>query len=104
MDSRVQADLRRLVKTRAEQEALTAAGKPAPKLEATSLGQTIAASASGQGIASPLTEPDYATRTHHAAVSFSSSDGLFVINLNRVNTVDMVDAAGREIQFIYDAP
>lgn len=48
--------------------------------------------AKGSGIASPLVETDYADRTFHAAAQYSSTDGIFVIELLPVKTIDFKDA------------
>lgn len=53
------------------------------------------------GIASPLTEEDFAAREFHAA-GWMSTDGLF--KLPAIKKVVMKDAVGSEIVFVYAAP
>jgi hypothetical protein len=58
----------------------------------------------GGGISSPLTEPDAGTRTYHAAYSLTSSDGLLVFEVEPLATMDMTDADGGAVQFIFADP
>lgn len=44
------------------------------------------------GIASPLVETLYADRTFHAATSFASTDGIFIVELKPVKTIAFKDA------------
>lgn len=60
---------------------------------------------SGAGISSPLTEPDYTTRTYHASVGeLVSSDGLIIVELQGLNTIDFKDARNRDVQIVLDDP
>lgn len=65
---------------------------------------TAKAAATGGGIASPLTETDYAAREFHLAQSLASSDGLFVWEFAAVKKVVMTDANGAEVVQIFAAP
>ena len=62
------------------------------------------ASSGTAGIASPLTEPDYEDRTYHSVQSYTSVDGIWVIELYPVHEIIMQDDNGAEAKFIYDAP
>jgi hypothetical protein len=46
----------------------------------------------GSGIASPLVETAYSERTFHAATQYASTDGIFVIELLPVKTINFKDA------------
>jgi hypothetical protein len=57
------------------------------------------------GIASPLTEPDYASRTwHEDAYSVTSSDGTLSIVWDLPATIDLLDANDEDVQLILDSP
>lgn len=57
------------------------------------------------GIASPLTEPDFSTRTYYATVGeLTSTDGLIVVELQGLHTIDLEDFYGKEVQFVLDDP
>lgn len=49
------------------------------------------------GIASPLTEPDYTSRTWHTAREVTTTDGIFTFIVEDIDTVDMLDANGAEV-------
>lgn len=50
--------------------------------------------ATGGGIASPLTEPDYLARTWHATRVLTSADGIFTIEYSAPSLLKLVDANG----------
>lgn len=57
------------------------------------------------GIASPLTEEDYQTRTYHTAEStLASSSGLFVIRVKRLKHIELVDANDQPVALDLAAP
>lgn len=57
------------------------------------------------GIASPLTEPDYGTRTwHDDALTTTSTDGTLTILWDLPATIDLTDANSEPVQIILDAP
>lgn len=59
----------------------------------------------GGGVASPFTETDAADRTYHTtARPIASTDGVFTIEVRDIQTLDMVDANGNDIQFIFAQP
>lgn len=104
MDRDTQENLQRLTTTRAEPGALSAAPTPKPRLKAVGIGRPTANATSAAGIASPLTEPDYTTRTWHTAQTLTSTDGIWAIQVQHVATIDMVDDNGLAVQFSYDGP
>lgn len=59
---------------------------------------------SGTGIASPLTEPDYATRTFHAAVTLTTTDGVFTLEIEPLATIDLLDRNSNPVRIEYAAP
>ena len=64
---------------------------------------TLGAGGSG-AIASPLTEPDSGTRTHHPPVTITSTDGLFVLEIEPLKDIDLKDAKDQDVRITYDAP
>lgn len=59
----------------------------------------------GAGISSPLTEDDYTTRTYYGTVGeLTSSDGIIVVELQALHTIDLTDSRGREVNFVLDDP
>ena len=56
------------------------------------------------GIASPLTEPDYAAREYHAEVVLTSSDGVFTIAVQPLAAVELTDANAAPVRIEYAAP
>jgi hypothetical protein len=57
-------------------------------------------STGGGGIASPLTETAYADRTFFTAATIQSSDGIFTLNVSRLNTINFTDANGSPVKFV----
>ena len=55
------------------------------------------AAAGAAGIASPLTEPDYTTRTWHTAREVTTTDGIFTFVIEDIASLDMVDANGADV-------
>ena len=62
----------------------------------------VAAKAAGGGIASPLIETSYASRTYHVGVMVTSSDGLFTFQA--LKTINFVDANSNAVQLQFAAP
>ena len=62
------------------------------------------ATATGGGIASPLTETSYAAREYHVTRYEVSSDGLYVREVKPIKKVVMTDANAAEVQMIYAEP
>ena len=58
----------------------------------------------GNGIATPLNEPDYSKREFHPAVNLPSSDGVFIFEIEPLAALEMVDAASRPLRVQYAAP
>lgn len=104
MDADLQENLRRITASRPEPGALSAPPTPTPKLKAVGIGRPTANASGTAGIASPLTEPDYTTRTWHTAQTLTSTDGIWAIQVQHVATIDMVDDNGLAVQFSYDGP
>ena len=98
MDSRTVAAIQRLAKQRATPEALKPAKAPTQILASSSIGRNPAASSGNGGIEGPLTETG---RTYHT-VKAVSSDGLFTWAVPE--TISMLDAAGRPVDFIFLEP
>lgn len=49
------------------------------------------------GIASPLSESAYADRVFYPTTTLLSSDGVFVFEIKRLQTLKMNDATGKEV-------
>ena len=62
------------------------------------------ASSTGGGIASPLTETDYALREFHAARYFTTVDGIFVWQIDPPKKFVMEDANGAPVEQIFAEP
>lgn len=60
--------------------------------------------ATGGGIASPLTETAYASRTWHAVKTIVSSDGLLHLRVKPIKAVTFTDANGATVVMDYKAP
>ena len=58
----------------------------------------------GSGIASPLTEPDYAARQYHPDLILTSSDGVFTIEVQPLAVLVLRDALGLPVRIQYAAP
>ena len=63
-----------------------------------------AASGSGGGIASPLVETAYASRTWHAERTVTSPDGLFSLRVKYIASINFLDANNNPVQIQYKAP
>lgn len=59
---------------------------------------------SGGGIASPLTETAYSSRTWHAVKTITSSDGLLHLRVKPIKAVTFTDANGATVVMDYKAP
>lgn len=107
---RLQKDVRALVgkdappKTLAPRDAATplpaAVGSAKPRLA----GSGASTQTGTAGIASPLTEPDYGTRTWHTGVTITSTDGIWAQVFEDVATLDLLDANDQPVQIILDSP
>ncbi|MGE0126422.1 MAG: hypothetical protein AB7U25_26125 [Vicinamibacterales bacterium] len=60
--------------------------------------------AGGGGIASPLTEIDYADRQWHPEIAVASSDGVFVLMIEPIKQVTFRDAQGKTAAVIFEPP
>ena len=58
----------------------------------------------GAGIASPLTEPDYAAREYHATVTLPTTDGVFTIEIEPLAAIELTDANSAPVRIEYAAP
>ena len=58
----------------------------------------------GGGIASPLEEPSYAAREFHPSRYLTSSDGLFVWQMDPPKKIVMADANGAEVIQLFAVP
>jgi hypothetical protein len=59
----------------------------------------IAGAAAGGGIASPLTETDYADRTWHAERTITSTDGVWALKINPLKSIKFKDALDADVVF-----
>lgn len=62
------------------------------------------ATGTGGGIASPLTEANYAAREYHPTRYEVSSDGLYVREVKPIKKVVLTDANAAEVQMIFAEP
>ncbi len=62
------------------------------------------ANKSSSGIASPLVETAYATRTWHAERTITSPDGLFALRVKYIEKINFLDANNNPVQIQYKAP
>lgn len=60
--------------------------------------------AGGGGIASPLTEIDYADRQWHPEIAVASSDGVFALMIEPIKRVVFEDALGKTAVVIFQPP
>lgn len=58
----------------------------------------------GGGITSPLEESDAGTRQYHPPGQITSSDGLFVLELEPIKQMEMRDGDGNDVTLIFDDP
>ena len=63
-----------------------------------------AAAKSGGGIAGPLTEPAYNTRTYWADETIQSSDGLLTFVVKPIKQVILTDATGADVVIVFANP
>ena len=102
-DRRLVDDLNGLIKHPAKpRERLGPAGSPGA-LPGRGTGKRVAVG-TGNGIATPLNEPDYSKRKFHPAVNLPSSDGVFIFEIEPLAALEMVDAASRPLRVQYAAP
>jgi hypothetical protein len=95
-------NIQRLAEKRPGVTQLDAAANPDPILAKTGLGSTgQQQTAAGGCIASPLTEPDYTTRTWHDAREVTTTDGIFTFIVEDLASVDMLDANNAAVQLIF---
>ncbi len=65
----------------------------------------VGAVGTGGGVASPFTETDAGDRTYFSTPRpIESTDGVFTIEVRDIETLDMTDANGNDIQFIFSQP
>lgn len=102
-DRRLKDDIQRLAHVRPGLDKLAAATDPAPILAKTGLGSVARKIAGSDGIASPLTEQDYAARTWHGAThTLTSTDGLFTIEYVCLESVTLLDANSAQVVMQYE--
>lgn len=105
--ARLQKDIQAIVGTPTKPKTLgkrdnaaplpSAIGTAKPKLDGSQVAST--------GIAGPLTEPDAAERTYHAAyTTMTTSDGLFSIRIHHPQTFKLQDGLERPFDWTLDAP
>lgn len=58
----------------------------------------------GGGIASPLTETDYAQREFHPSLYLQSADGIFVWEIKPPSKIVMTDANGATVEQVFAVP
>lgn len=57
------------------------------------------------GVASPFTETDANDREYHALPrTITSTDGVFTLEVRDIETLDMTDANGNDVQFVFAQP
>ena len=98
IDARLQQDLKRLTKERPGIAPLSGAVAPNPIASKTAIG--TATKVAEAGIASPLTETDYADRTWYATAMLTSTDGLFTLEYQLPASISFRDAAGAQVELI----
>lgn len=105
-DQRLKDDLNRLIDhpPKAREPLPPAAGQAAIPGFGRAGVSTNRAATTTAGIASPLTEPDYAAREYHAEVVLTSSDGVFTIEVQPLAAIELVDALGTPVRIEYAAP
>lgn len=62
------------------------------------------AGGTGSGIASPLTEIDYADRQWHPEIAVASSDGVFALMIEPIKQVTFQDAQSKTAVVIFQPP
>lgn len=68
------------------------------------VGRSMNTGRGGSGIASPLVELSYASRTFHTGTTLLSSDGLFGLLIQPVKTITFSDANTSEVVLEFKAP
>lgn len=76
----------------------------APAVRAAAMATPAPAKSSGGGIASPLTETTYASRTFHASYLISSPDGFLNLLIYPVDTINFLDANSDPVAIKFKAP
>lgn len=102
-DRRLKEYLNTLVETEKDRDGLP----DLPARDAIPKGKGLATPSgggAGSGITSPLEESDATTRQHHPAGAITSSDGLFVLELEPLKQMDMTDGDGNALSLIFDDP
>jgi hypothetical protein len=79
------------------------AGKPVSAIPERS-GSSVPSGGSGQGIASPLTEVDYAVREWYTEAALTSTDGIFTIKLKPIKKITMTDALSNVVVLNFKGP
>lgn len=101
--ARLRDDLARLTRPGPAAPALPAQNNPTAITDGKGLGAPP--SKSGDGIASPLTEEAYSTRTYYTTeASITTSDGLFTIKVKRLKHLEMKDANDRDVVLEFGEP
>lgn len=101
-DRRLKEYLNTLVEPRRDREGLP----DLPPREAIPGGKGLATPSGGVGggLTSPLEEDDASTRQYHPPGDITSTDGLFVIELEPLAQMEMTDGDGNDVTLIFDDP
>lgn len=101
-DRRLIDDLNRVIThpARAREPLPPAAGQAAIP----GVGRGERSPAGGGGIASPLTEIDYADRQWHPEIAVASSDGVFALMIEPIKQVTFQDAQSKTAVVIFQPP
>ena len=104
--ARLQTDLVRLVDQGRRPDKTLVPRAPATAIPASAgAGRPSQATGAGTaGIASPLTEPDAATRQYHANAAAITTDGVFTWVIKPIKQVDMRDAGNAVVALIFADP
>ena len=107
-DARLKRDLNRLVEPPRPARALPEAVGVAPIAAAVGAAKPVirsSAAPSTGGIAGPLIESDYSTRTWHlGALTTASTDGTLTLLWDLPASIDMEDGNATPFQIVLDAP
>lgn len=103
-DRRLIDDLNRVIThpARAREPLPPAAGQAA--IPGRGEGKPTAAGTGSGGIASPLTEIDYADRQWHPEIAVASSDGVFALMIEPIKQVTFRDAQSKTAVVIFQPP
>lgn len=104
--SKLQRDMRAIVGKPTPAKTLPGrdAAAPIPATAGAAKPRLAGSNTQSTGIAGPITEPDAADRTYHAAyTTMTTSDGLFSIRIHHPETFKLQDGVGRPFDLTLDA-